>query len=145
MLNIPSLKRWQSYLFKHAQTEEKITMKSMLVILFLGIVPAAMAADFQSQSLQLCEKIKSCALSELEGQEMSAEMKSMVMSSMDGMCDMMTAQYSEYSGAEQYAELYQQAAACMESLSSLSCSELMEGESRTPACIELEKRAADYE
>jgi len=117
-------------------------MRSTLVILFLGIVPAVMAADFESQSLQLCEKIKSCALAELEGQELSADMKSMVMSSMDGMCDMMAAQYSS---AEKNTELHQQAVACMDSLSSLSCEALMEGDSRTPACIELEKRAAEYE
>ncbi|RKZ87786.1 MAG: hypothetical protein DRQ39_03650 [Gammaproteobacteria bacterium] len=117
-------------------------MRVILTILFLGIVQAVMAADFESQSLQLCEKVKSCALAELEGQELSPDMKLMIMSSMNGMCDMMTEQYS---GAEQYAELHQQAASCMESLSSLSCSELMEGKSRTPACIELEKRAAEYE
>ena len=114
----------------------------MFFIFFLGIAPAVMATDLETQSLKLCEKVKSCAIAELEGQELSAEMKSMVMSSMDGMCDMMT---SQFSNAEGYEELQQQALACMESLSSLSCSALMAGESRTPACIELEKRAAAYE
>ena len=142
MRNIPSSKPWQSYLFKYEQIQEKITMRSTLVILFLGIVPAVMAADFDSQSLQLCEKIKSCALAELDGQEMSAEMKSMVMSSMDGMCNMMATQYN---GAEQYTELHQQAVACMDSLSSLSCTALMNGGSETAACLELEKRVAEYE
>lgn len=117
-------------------------MRMALVILFLSIAPAVMAADFESQSLQLCEKIKSCSLAELEGQEMSAEMKSMVMSSLDGMCDIMAAQYS---GAEQYTELQQKVAACMDSLSSLSCAALMNGDSETPTCIELEKRIAEYE
>jgi len=100
-----------------------------------------LAADMEQRSSQLCEQVKSCVLADLEGQALSAEIKSMVTSSMNGMCDVMAAQFSTVKGDE---DLQQQAAACMDSLSSLSCAELTKGV-ETPACIVLEKRAAAYE
>lgn len=118
-------------------------MKSILLFIgMLGFISMTTAADFEQQSLQLCEKVKSCALAELDGQDLSTEMKAMVTSSMDGMCEMMAVQFSD---AGVSSELHSQASACMDSLKSLSCAELMEGESETPACVELEKRVTESE
>ena len=117
-------------------------MKLILFIFCLVMMSVTSAADFEQQSLKLCNKIKSCALADLDTEDLSAEMKTMIMASMDGMCTMMIAQYS---GADKDIELHQEIAACMDSLSPLSCEDLMEGDSDTPACLELERLAATYE
>ncbi|MFW5427316.1 MAG: hypothetical protein ACKE8R_08705 [Methylophagaceae bacterium] len=119
-------------------------MKHIIALLFLSAIQIASADTIDQQSLQLCEKIKSCALTELEGQEMSADMKSMVLSSMDGMCAAMATEFSNES-IKEYEDLRQQASACMASLSSLSCPQLMDGATDTPECVALEKSAAEYE
>ena len=118
-------------------------MKLIIALLFLSLSQIALADDIEKQSLQLCEKIKSCALAELEGQDMPPEVKSMMLSSMDGMCAAMATEFSNESikGDE---DLRREAKACMTSLSSMSCSELMNGEADTPACKMLEKSAEKY-
>jgi len=119
-------------------------MKYIIAMLLLSAVQIASADTIDQQSLQLCEKIKSCALTELEGQDMSADMKSMVLSSMDGMCQAMATEFSNES-IKEYDDLRQQASACMASLSSLSCPQLMDGATDTPECVALEKSASKYE
>ncbi len=114
------------------------------ILLLLSAVQIVSADAIDQQSLQLCEKIKSCALAELEGQDMSADMKSMVLSSMDGMCQAMATEFSNDS-IKQYEGLRQQAKACMASLSSLSCPQLMDGATDTPECVALEKSAAAHQ
>jgi hypothetical protein len=114
------------------------------ILLFLNVLQIASADTIEQQSLQLCEKIKSCALAELEGQDMSADMKSMVLSSMDGMCQAMATEFSN-ENVKEYEDLRKQATACMVSLSSLSCPQLMDGATDTPECVALEKSAAKYE
>ncbi|MBL1319525.1 MAG: hypothetical protein COA63_000500 [Methylophaga sp.] len=119
-------------------------MKYILAILLLNAIQTASADTIDQQSLQLCEKIKSCALAELEGHDMSADMKSMVLSSMDGMCQAMATEFSNDS-IKEYDDLRKQATACMTSLSALSCPQLMDGATDTPECVALEKSAAEYE
>lgn len=119
-------------------------MKYIIAMLLLSAIQIASAETIEQQSLQLCEKIKSCALTELEGQDMSADMKSMVLSSMDGMCQAMATEFSNDS-IKEYDDLRKQASACMASLSSLSCPQLMDGATDTPECVALEKSAAKYE
>lgn len=119
-------------------------MKYIIAILYLCAFQIAFADTVEQQSLQLCDKIKSCALTELEGEDMPADMKSMVMSSMDGMCVAMATEFNSDS-FDAHAELRQQAQACMASLSSLSCPQLMDGATDTPECVKLEKSAAEYE
>ncbi|MDQ7072294.1 MAG: hypothetical protein Q9N32_00330 [Gammaproteobacteria bacterium] len=116
-------------------------MKAILLILLFSISQWAIAETIEQQSLQLCEKIKSCAAAEIEGEDMTAEMKAMIMSSMDGMCMAMASEFNN-DRIKDYAELRKQATACMTSLLTLSCSQLMNGETNTPACIALEKSAA---
>jgi hypothetical protein len=119
-------------------------MKYIIAILLLCVSQIASAGSIEEQSQQLCEKIKSCALTELEGQDMSADMKSMVLSSMDGMCQAMATEFSNES-IKEYEDLRQQASVCMTSLSSLSCPQLMDGATDTPECVALEKSAAAHE
>jgi hypothetical protein len=118
-------------------------MKPILVILLFS-TSQVIADTIDQQSLQLCEKIKSCAATEIEGEDMTAEMKAMVMSSMDGMCMAMASEFSN-DRVKKYAELRKQGAACLTSLSTLSCSQLMNGDTNTPACIALEKSTAQDE
>ena len=119
-------------------------MKSILYVLILAFMSiTTVMADIDQQSLQFCEKIKSCALQELDGQELSADMEKMIMSSMDGMCNAMAEEFNS-ENAQGYEDLRQETQVCMDSLSSLSCSALMNGETDTPACIALEKSAEKY-
>lgn len=118
-------------------------MKYIVAIVFLSVLQMASADTIDQQSLQLCEKVKSCALAELEGQDMSADMKSMVLSSMDGMCQAMATEFSNDSIKKQ-DDLRKQASACMVSLSSLSCAQLMDGATDTAECAALEKSAAAH-
>jgi len=120
-------------------------MKPLLFMMLLAFLPTTMAiADIEQQSLQFCEKMKLCALQGLDGQELSADMKTMVTSSMDAICDEMVKEFNdeEFKGDE---ELHQQASACLDSLSSLSCTALMNDEVDTPACQTLEKTTAKYQ
>lgn len=119
-------------------------MKSILIIVLLSVSQWTVADNLAQQTMQLCEKIKSCALAELDGQELPADMKAMVISSMDGICAAMSTEFNN-DNIKEYEELGKQAQACMSSLSSMSCASLMDGENDTPACKELEKRAEAYE
>lgn len=119
-------------------------MKLLISVILLTISPWLVAENSDQQSLQLCEKVKSCAVAELEGHEMSADMKTMVMSSMDGMCAAMATEFNN-DNIKQFEDLRQQAKACMTSLASLSCSQLMDGVTDTPACIALEKSATAHQ
>ena len=119
-------------------------MKYIIALLYLCAFQISYAGTIEQQSLQLCDKIKSCALAELEGEDMPADMKSMVISSMDGMCAAMATEFNNDS-FDDHAALRQQAQACMASLSSLSCPQLMDGATGTPECVALEKSAAEYE
>lgn len=119
-------------------------MKSILFIALLSLAQWVMAENMDQQSLQMCEKVKSCALAELDGQELPEEMRTMVMASMDGMCQAMDSSFKE-DKINEYADLYKQAELCMESLMSLSCDSFMNGETETAACTDLEKETAKYE
>ena len=119
-------------------------MKLILVALVFSLSQSVWAGTIEQQSLQLCEKIKSCAVAELEGEDMPADMKEMVMSSMNGMCVAMASEFNNDS-IKEYADLRKQAEACMTSLAALSCSQLMNGATETPACVKLEKSAATYQ
>ena len=120
-------------------------MKFILLIVSLSIISlTSLAADLKQESAQFCTKIKSCALAELEGQDIPADLREMATSAMEGMCHSISDEFDNEQ-IQEYEELSQKAASCMNSMSSLSCDVLMNGEMETPACTDFEKSMSKYE
>jgi hypothetical protein len=111
------------------------------VIVTLLTLPAlpTLAEEFSDVALQLCEKVKSCAIAQMNQEEMTPEMRQMVQPMLDNMC------VSVQSGVEEVPKdhaLYPQGLACMRSLAQLSCEQIMEMEDSTTAeCRKYEEMA----
>lgn len=86
-----------------------------------------------------CEKLKKCALQEVESQDIPPEMRQMVENMAASMCTNLIA----FSQVEPYKELYVPAAQCMQSLADKSCTE-MQDDVETPECKNYEKLAKKY-
>ena len=115
-----------------------------LAILCAALLSASTVADeYSDASLALCEKIKSCALVQMDNQEITPEVRQMMQPMLDSMCTSMLASVPEV--AKTHA-MYKPAIACMQSLDALSCEE-MHGEAnvKTPACMEYEEMAEKYD
>jgi len=104
---------------------------------------SAVADDYSDASLALCEKVKSCALAQMDSQEVTPEVRQMMQPMLDSMCTSMLASVPEV--AKSHA-MYEPAVACMKSLDALSCEEMQgDGGSKTAACMEYEKMAEKYD
>lgn len=119
-------------------------MKRIIVILSLLISFNIAAADFDAKSELFCEKIKSCVLDELAGQDVTPAVAAMAKPMIDNMCDELKKSIIAES-AKVPEDIEPDLDACMDSMTSLSCSALMEGKAETPACKSLQKKAEQYQ
>ena len=104
---------------------------------------SAAADDYRDASLALCEKVKACALVQMDSQDITPEVRQMMQPMLDSMCTSMLASVPEV--AQDHA-MYKPAVACMKSLDALSCEEMQgEGGAHTAACMEYEKLAEKYD
>jgi len=104
---------------------------------------SSIADEYTDASLALCEKVKSCALAQMDSQEITPEVRQMMQPMLDNMCTSMLASVPEV--AKDHA-MYEPAVACMNSLDALSCEEIQGEEgSKTDACMEYEKMAEKYD
>ncbi|MGB0920604.1 MAG: hypothetical protein ACPG06_02485 [Alphaproteobacteria bacterium] len=94
--------------------------------------PAAQADDYLEATNALCEKIKSCAMAEMDVEAMPADQRAMMENMMAGMCANIQQNYTAAPGSPYYDD----AAACMRSMAALSCTEFqeMDEENATAAC-----------
>lgn len=102
------------------------------------------AADEMSDARDaLCEKMKGCALEQMgDAEGMTDQMKTMIMQSLESMCDGLERNYAAVQGHP----LYQPATACMRSMSTLSCGELQQGDdAQTTECASFREEAKKYE
>ena len=107
------------------------------------IVPAY-ASDYQDSYDRLCNKMKSCAMSQMADAEgMTEDMKAMVMNSLNSMCKSIEVGFGT---ALVYQDLLSSAAQCMDSMAEQSCESLQQSDAdKTPQCLEFRQKAGKYE
>ena len=118
--------------------------RPLLATLFVATlstaVPAA-ADSLESAGADLCEKVKACALAEIDKQELTPEMKEMMEPMLETMCVGMR------QGMDQVPvdhQLYAPAVACMRSMANLSCEQLQDGNQvQTPECAKYQDMAME--
>lgn len=116
-------------------------MKRFIIAIFLLMLSASANADLDGATADLCEKIKTCSLAEIEKQNLPEEMTGIMTAMFDGMCQTWVKPYAETLGN---AGLEKKAEACIDSMVSRSCQTLMEAEGEfTSAECEEFKKAAD--
>lgn len=91
------------------------------------------ADSLESAANDLCEKVKSCSLAELNQQDLTPEMKAMLEPMLQNMCAAMREGIREVPVEH---DLYDPAVACMRSMAGLSCTEFNNGSTvETPECV----------
>jgi hypothetical protein len=103
---------------------------------------AAAADDLTSTAQALCEKVRSCAMSQVAQEDLTPELRQMMEPMLDSMCDQVR---SRVQGVSTGHPLYQPAVACMRSMESLTCEDMRSGENlQTAECEAYEKQAREY-
>lgn len=103
-----------------------------------GLAMLVAAANVGADSLEsaandLCEKVKSCSLAELNQQDLTPEMKAMMEPMLENMCAAMRQGIQEVPVEH---ELYASAVACMRSMANLSCADFQdESKVETSECL----------
>ena len=99
------------------------TLKSTFLFALLAVcsAPFAISAD-QIKGEQVCDKLKTCALESLEGEDAPEQMKQVLMTQLDTQC---AQSFSDKEQAFVDAGLVDQANACIDEMLSMSCQELM--------------------
>lgn len=94
---------------------------------------------------RFCDKLKSCALSELEQESagMDDAMKQMIKQQLEGMC---VGIEQSFGSIKAYPDLEESAVACFGSLSELSCETLTnsKGPDVTPQCAALKRESEKF-
>ena len=107
----------------------------------MSILPAR-ADDLTTASLDLCEKVKSCAVAKIAEKDLTPEMQQMMQPMLDGMCANMQSRFVEVPTGH---PMYKPALACMRSMEEkLTCENMQDPEEmKTPECEEYEKLAQE--
>ncbi len=101
------------------------------------LLPGHAGADEIAQAaLDLCEKVKACAMAEIAEEDLTDETRQMMQPMLDNMCANMQKNVQAVPTGH---GLYQPAVACMRSMQALSCEEMQSSQANTPACQEYEK------
>ncbi len=90
------------------------------------------ADDLVSAASDMCEKVKTCMLAQMNEADLTPEMRQMMEPMAASMCDQMRQGIGEMPTGH---ALYEPAVACMRSVANLSCEAFQEGSSaETPEC-----------
>jgi hypothetical protein len=104
-------------------------------------VTTAHAEELSDAAQALCENVKTCAMAQLEGQELTPQAREMMQPALDSMCAQVQGRVSDV--PTEHA-LYKPAVACMQSMSTLTCEMMQDPHKlRTPACEAYEKLARE--
>jgi hypothetical protein len=82
-------------------------------------------------------------LEEMAGSDITPDIEAMAKPMIDGMCAQLKQSIISESEAVP-VDIEVELMACMDSMTALSCSALMNGEAETPACVALQKKADQY-
>lgn len=115
-------------------------MKKILLISLTLLLSQTAQADLVKEGKVLCEKIKSCAVVEIDKQQISPDERAAIMNVFDTQCIASVQKYEKDVGA---AGLESKAQACLESLQAQSCNALIAGTGplTTPVCTDFENSA----
>ena len=100
-------------------------MKQGLIILVAAgaLLPAlALGEDYGAQTLALCEKVKACAMEQMNEQDLTPEMRQMMEPMVANMCANVGSHVQDVPTDH---SLYQPAMECLESLNRLDCQTLL--------------------
>jgi hypothetical protein len=104
-------------------------------------VSAVRAEEFTEASQTLCEKVKSCAMEQLQSANLPPQAREMMQPTLDTMCEQMQAKVGDVPTGH---ALYKPAVACMQSMNTLTCEMLQSPDNlATPECEEYEKLARE--
>jgi hypothetical protein len=115
---------------------------SLVVLNLLFVIPLQ-AQEIADAATALCEKVKSCAMSQVPKEQLTPETIQMMEPMFNNMCANMQAGVGDIPKEH---ELYGPAVACMHSMEALSCEMMMDRESAvTTECKEFEKLSQEYQ
>jgi len=116
-------------------------IKALLLLSTLTLSSIAAATSLNEATDTLCRKIKSCATTQLEQQDLPPAMLQMMKAMFDETCASMISPYADKATD---AGLEKKAIACIESINTLSCPALMQDSGgETAECKTLEKAAKE--
>jgi len=115
-------------------------MKKLLLISLTLLLSQTVQADLVKEGAALCSKIKSCAVSEIDQQQISPDEKEAILNLFDTQCVESVKKYEKDVGA---AGLEGKAHACLDSLQAQTCETLTQGTGpiTTPSCTDFENSA----
>lgn len=103
----------------------------------------ALSDEFADSALQLCEKVKGCAMAEMNQSNLTPEVRQMMEPMLATMCSSMQDNIQQVPSGH---ELYKPALACMKSMNDMSCKDMQSQDSyQTGACKTYEELARKYE
>lgn len=107
------------------------------------LISVSLSADLKSDLDQMCTKVKTCSIAEIEKENLPPEMRAMMEQTFNGMCQSMA---QPYASTINNADLQAQASACIQSFLTLSCDQLMnsDGNFESAECKEFEKASEAY-
>jgi hypothetical protein len=118
-------------------------LKRSVYFFILGLVVTlpAHSDDMTTAAMKLCEKVKSCAMTQVPEEDLTPELRQMMEPMLDNMCADMRNTMGEVPVGH---PLHQPALACLRSMEDLSC-EMMQDPQRmeTPQCTAYEKLAGE--
>ena len=122
--------------------KSKMMVPAIAAFCLQAIAPAQ-AGELADEALGLCEKVKSCALAQMNQSDITPQMRQMIQPTLDTMCDQVT---SKVSDVPQGHAMYDSAVACMRSMRTLACEDMVNSQPTvTPACREYEEMARRYD
>jgi len=115
-------------------------MKKLLLISLTLLLSQTAKADLVDEGQILCTKIKSCAVAEIDKQQISPNEKAAILNVFDTQC---IASVQKYEKDVDAAGLGGKAHACLKSLQAQSCQALIQGTGpiTTPPCTDFENSA----
>ena len=120
----------------------RVIMKKLNLFLCVFLFSVTAQADLKQDGAKLCQKIKSCAVIEIDKQPISPDEKAAILNIFDTQCVQSVQKYETDLGS---AGLEGKAKACLASLTNLSCTELTAGTGpvKTPTCTDFENSAKE--
>ena len=115
-------------------------MKNLLLVSLFLFGAQTANAELVSEGRVLCQKIKSCAIVEIDKQQISPDERAAILDLFDNQCVASVQKYEKDVGA---AGLEGKAHACLKSLQAQTCDDLIAGTGpiTTPSCTDFETSA----
>lgn len=113
----------------------------LMAFTLVAILPAR-ADDLTAASIDLCEKVKACAMAQVSEQSLTPQIREMMQPMLDNMCASIQSRISEVPTGH---AMYAPAVACMRSMEKIMTCELMQDAEnmKTPECEAYEKLAQE--